>query len=397
MSNYHCIEVCRACQSDLLFEIYKKNDIPIAGIYTNQDNYVNIHSPITIMICEHCRLVQLKETIDSSVYTEYHFVGNSSSSYEFYLNQLARQLVEQFYLKEKDIFEIGASNGVLLKYLRRYGENNVFGIEPSIKLCEDAKGFDIHLDQGYFDRSYVNELNNKYDCVIIRHVLEHIDHLREVIFLISEILKDDGIVVVEVPSINEMVRKRNYSNVFHEHLNYFSEQTLNYLFTKIGFEPFFTKNVDIHGGAIFSVYKKAQDFIKVTNETAQVEIDEIISFFVESDQYYKDIRKIVLDLIEKGKTVHGFGASHRTFTILGYANLDKGHIPYIYDNNSLLHGKVLNGFGNVIVSPTFIQKFSPDAIVIFATSYEKEIREELKNKYGYKGEIISIRQEVVSK
>lgn len=392
MKKYHVSERCRLCGSTKLDELYYNESLPVAGIYLNShsDHHVNI--PLTVVICAHCELVQLKETIDPSIYKQYHFIGNSSASYENHLIWVARKLVEVFELENKRIFEIGASNGVLLKYLKDFGNNQVFGVEPSSKLCEDARKFGVNLTPQFFNKEYVNNSSEKYDCVIVRHVLEHIHELEEFVQLIAEILDKDGIVVVEVPSLDEMIFQKNYSNIFHEHLNYFSERTLNYLFSKASLVPAYTKYVDIHGGAIFAVYKKNEAEEIVSKEEKQLDSGKITSFFDSFDKYYASLGNKVSQMNVQNKVVHGFGASHRTFTILGCSNLTSDNIPYIYDSNPFLHGKTLNGVGSKIVSPQLIEEHSPDAIIIFATSYEKEISELLRNQYKYNGEIVSIKE-----
>lgn len=391
MKKYHVTEKCRLCGSTKLDELYHNKSLPVAGIYFDSYSEHHVNVPLTVVICDECGLVQLRETINPSIYEQYHFIGNSSLSYEQHLIWVARQLVEVFKLENKRIFEIGASNGVLLKYLKDFGNNQVFGVEPSRKLCEDARKFEVNLEPRFFNREYVNDSRTKYDCVIVRHVLEHIHELEEFVQLIGEVLEENGMVVVEVPSLNEMIVQKNYSNIFHEHLNYFSEQTLNYLFSKVSLTPVYMKCVDIHGGAIFGVYKKGERGNVFTKEGRQLDRSEIRSFFDAYDQYYTRLSDKVSRMNAQNKRVHGFGASHRTFTILGCSNLTNENIPYIYDSNPFLHGKTLNGIGSMIVSPQLIGEYSPDVIVIFATSYEREIIELLRNQYGYNRDILSIK------
>lgn len=388
MNTYKEIENCRFCGCPEWKEVFVQKNLPISGIYNSNNEHIQVTSPITVIECKKCNLVQLKETLNPQIYEQYHFVGNSAGGYEEYLKKLSNELIESFDVQNKSIFEIGASNGVFLKFLREEGNNEVQGIEPSKKLCQDAKKFNIDLEEDFFNKDYVKQHQDKFDVVIIRHVLEHINDLSEVIKSISEIIKQDGKIVVEVPDLNKMIEKKLFSNIFHEHLNYFSLKTLNNLFKEINFYPIYTTEVAIHGGAILAIYeKRANSKIDLDK---QVNIKKIENFFEESETYYQKIKNKIFYLMSEEKIIHGFGASHRTFSLMGNSCLNKKHIPYIYDNNVLLHNKYLNGSQSKIVSPSLIKQYQPDVIVIFATSYEKEISFELRNTYNFEGQILLV-------
>ena len=90
-------------------------------------------------------------------------------------------------LKNKDlrIIDIGCANGGLLEELKRLGYENVFGIDPSIKCVENVLKKNIKCEKGDIFKLPQKE---KFDCVILSHVLEHIRNLAEIIIEIKKIL-----------------------------------------------------------------------------------------------------------------------------------------------------------------------------------------------------------------
>lgn len=392
-SSYSLIDACRSCRGKDLVRLYAVDGTPVAGIYYDYAAVpVDVKAPMTLVFCQACGLMQLKETISPDIYRDYSFVGDSAAVYQEHLADVAAFLVEERKLSGKTVFEIGASNGILLKYLAEKGGNRVSGVEPSQKLCEYAAGIGIDVMQGYFNEAFVaQEKIGLFDCVIIRHVLEHIDDLNGMVHSVKSVMAPDGLLLVEVPDVEKIVNDNLFSNVFHEHLNYFSARSLNGLMARHGFHAVYQKNVEIHGGSLLLLYKIGTG----SSGAAASSLHHLGAFAEKARSYYEAIHDRVLALNRQGKVVHGYGASHRTFILLGNARLTEADIPVIYDSNSMLHGKRLNGFHMPVQPKEAITVNKPDALVIFATSYEKEITDYLKNECRFEGEIISLRYEAL--
>ena len=390
--NYHClINECRSCGSRNYFEFYEAEPVPVAGIYYyNESERLNIRAPLTLIYCQSCGLIQLKHTINPDIYIDYSFTGDSTASYQSYLKTVAGQLVNTWNIKNKPVYEVGASNGILLKYLSEMGNNRVEGVEPSQKLCDYAAGNGVNIKQGYFNKEFVAENDlGKFDCVIIRHVLEHIDDLNGMVNSLEKILAEDGILVIEVPDVEETFKNNLFSNIFHEHLNYFSFYSLSNLLIKYGFHVVYRCTVDIHGGSLFLVCKRGRE-----NTCGPSLISgKLEEFAADAADYYSHLNQKLTQENNLNKVIHGYGASHRTFLLMGQAQLNYRNVPVLYDNNSFLHNKRLNGIHSLVLPVESIS--TPDAIVIFAISYEEEIKNHLKNFCRFKGEIISLKFESV--
>lgn len=386
---------CRSCKSDNVEQLYKMHDIPVAGIYYDSiDEPLDINAPMTLSMCRSCGLMQLSETIDPCIYDDYNFAGSTMPTYAQHLKRTAEMLVNRMGIREKEVFEVGASDGLLLKYLSEMGNNKVSGIEPSMKLCRVAETFGINVTQGYFNKNFIDKNDHKYDCIIIRHVLEHIDDLNDMVFSLAGVLKTNGILLIEVPDAEEILRKRLYSNIFHEHLNYFSKASLNNLLSRYGLRNIHTEKVDIHGGSFLSVYSfgKLEEAVSFYNSH---DLIPMMEFSKDIEMYYAQLGSKIKSMQSLGKKVLGYGASHRTFVILGNAGLKKENIPIIFDINPFLHHRYMNGFHSLVSPVEKIAYYKPDVVVVFASSYEQEIVNELRGKYNYDKEILSIRSEVI--
>lgn len=389
---YNDVTRCRSCGGEKFRELQTSPNMPIAGIYYDKAP-VNVNAPIHLIQCETCGLVQLREAIRPSIYEDYSFIGNSSLGYKSHLQSVAQMLIDRYGLKNKRIYEIGASNGVLLELLSEMGDNDVTGVEPSSKLCNDASERGITIHNAFFCEQYARDSRlPKQDCVVIRHVLEHIEELNDVIRGVSHILKPDGVLLIEVPDFAQTVQNRIYSNIFHEHQNYFTRETMNTLLSSHGFHSEESLDADIHGGAFLTVYRHGEA-VTQTAFSAGIEPSAVTRFVKDSVHYYSRLSRMIHSYTEHFKIVHGYGGSHRTFILMGNAELSGDDVPFIYDGNPFLHGRKLNGFHSEVISPERLHHHQPDAIVVFATSYHNEIVRDLREKYDYQGEILSAQAE----
>lgn len=120
----------------------------------------------------------------------------------------------------KKIFEIGCSEGILLRELENLG-HEALGSECNLPVAEEGmKALGVKIRIGLFEdialpRSY-------YDVVASFHTIEHITDLGRTFTKIVDILKPDGLVFVEVP-----VGADDYAN--RDHVQFFSDESLKRL------------------------------------------------------------------------------------------------------------------------------------------------------------------------
>ncbi|MBA2942393.1 methyltransferase domain-containing protein [Paenibacillus sp. CGMCC 1.16610] len=395
-NEFHSIDNCRSCGNETFREIYQVDPIPVAGMYANIDDFTEgINIPITLILCENCNLVQLKETVNPEIYSNYSFAGSTTPTYKNYLSDLAKHLVEQKGTNNKKVLEVGAGDGTFLQHLKSYGHNDVLGVEPSTQLCVFSREKGIPMINNFFNKEFLNQSEiGKYDLVIVRHVLEHIDNLEEMINCLKFVLKPEGLLVVEVPDFDATLKFNLFSNIFHEHLNYFTIESISSLLSRHNFSIDYTERVNIHGGSILLYLKNGSD--TSISESHNIDLLKINLFSNNAMKYFNAIKREIEKLIDSNKIVHGFGASHRTFLLMANAKLSSIEVPILYDNNTFLHNKKLLGLNASVYPVDRLNKNEhPDAIVIFATSYENEIIELLRQEYGFNGEIVSLKYEVL--
>ena len=198
---------CKVCDSD------KYNKIgEIKGIWKENKN---------VYQCEKCFLYFIESPTDEEIYllykNEYHNsiknkifeVAKSKMRYARCLNQF-NFIKNSINCDNKKVCEIGAFDGLLLNIFKNNG-CKVFGYELNDRAREYAKKkYNIDLKPNFL------EDNQKYDIIILSHVIEHFKEPKEILLKIKSMLNDNGFIYIEVPNspiINQSKNQCSYGTL----------------------------------------------------------------------------------------------------------------------------------------------------------------------------------------
>lgn len=112
----------------------------------------------------------------------------------------------------------------------------VLGLEPSkTRSGFGQKTYHIPVVHQYIENFSTEE---KFDVIILRHLLEHIENPRTILKKVKSFLKPDGLLVIIAPNINCIGRyafRKNWAWILPWHLHFYTPKTLTSLLTKVGF------------------------------------------------------------------------------------------------------------------------------------------------------------------
>jgi 2-polyprenyl-3-methyl-5-hydroxy-6-metoxy-1,4-benzoquinol methylase len=166
----------------------------------------------TYVKCLDCKLIyqnprpKYDEIFLRDAYGEYEGYFPDYVYDEKILNGFDKEVNEilKFDKKKTGILEIGPAMGDFLKVSQKYYSNCV-GVEVAENMAEYVKSqLKIHVYIGSYIDVYFNE---KYSCVHMSHVIEHIPNPKEWLSKTKNILDDQGILVVNVPNMNSLPRR----------------------------------------------------------------------------------------------------------------------------------------------------------------------------------------------
>ena len=157
------------------------------------------------------------------------------------------------------------------------------------------------------------------------------------------------------------IDKNGFDNIVHEHLEYYSLYSLEYLLSRHDLEVFDLELNDLYGGSIrtYIKHKKCKKF----NEHSSVENlrqEELKDRFYDIKTYLdyasrvENLKKELLAFIKQeqdsGKTVYCYGASTKGNTILQYFDINNELIEKVVDRDQRKFGKYTVGTNLMVIS-----------------------------------------------
>ena len=154
------------------------------------------------------------------------------------LKETVKRFKNIYNFKKKTVLEIGPGVSPIFSYLRK--EVNLFYVkEENIKYVEYLKKKYKEINFPNFSENQM--LNNKFDCIIMIHVFEHIEDPIYFLKDVKKLLKKGGSMLIIVPNLNDIYSselsddvKKNYKKfMFHTaHKFYYTMKSLKTLFQK---------------------------------------------------------------------------------------------------------------------------------------------------------------------
>lgn len=212
-------------------------------------------SVFNVCLCKKCGLVCLNPRMNEQEYMGKFYQNYRRDLFGSYLaepvsqDELQKRATESpfprkvlddlkpYLSKESRILEIGSGAGEVLIFLKQNGFNNVAGIEPVREDCqrlEKLYGIECYA-QSFSEFAATNDSKRKFDCVILKHVVEHFVEPGRALRAISTLMTEKSILYIVTPDLYRF--KNPFSQFCVPHTFYFSPATLETLLKKYGFNP----------------------------------------------------------------------------------------------------------------------------------------------------------------
>ena len=163
----------------------------------------------------------------------------------------------------KNVLEIGCGTGGILSFFQSI-KCDVTGVDYENDHLEFARKKNIKTFSDY------KNIDKKFDIVILSHVLEHLVEPDEVLNNCKKLLKKNGLIYIEVPSIESIPKHYDYnlSNYLHiAHVTHFTKNTfINFINLK-GFE---IKYIDNNIHAVISHGDTIEKVVNNYNNTKKI-------------------------------------------------------------------------------------------------------------------------------
>ncbi len=403
---------CRACHKRKLVQVLDLGKTPPANAFLNPVNPPNgghganpvklRHGaskeqwfPLQVNLCKNCGMVQLAHVVDPKLLFEnYVYVSSTSPVFVGHFEYLAKKIIKQLKLpKNSLIIDIGSNDGILLKPFKKRGMR-VLGIEPAKNIAKRANQDGIPTKAEFFSIKLAKKIVSEYsqaDLITATNVFAHIDNLDEVVEGVKILLKPEGVFLIEVAYLGDLVKKNLFDTVYHEHLCYWGVKPLKVLIDRLGMKIFKVQHVATHGGSIrvltklggagWPVMSSVGRFVDQEKRVGLRNLATYRTMTRKLQQNKRSLNQLLLKLEGRGKTIVGFGAPAKSTTLLNYFKIGKDVLDYIVDDSPYKQGLYTPGTHIPVVEPlrlyqdkqSLLLRSKPDYVLILAWNFAESI------------------------
>jgi SAM-dependent methyltransferase len=280
-------------------------------------------------------------------------------------------ILKRFLKPSGSMLDIGCGSARLLNLLKQSGFHQIRGLDQSPVAAQIARSkYGIEVEQGnIFD--YKGQV---FDLVSACHVLEHVVDLCGFLRRVYSLVRENGLVYLEVPDVSQFDRfidpsspdewiylRDLFTHFTPEHVNFFSPVSLRNFMTRFGFEEVLCESDPL--GVLVSVWRRRAMQVDTSSESV------LLRYAAESLSAQSAATQILEQLAKSGEEVLVWGAGLHTQRLLASGPLARVRIRAFVDSDPTYSGAFMGG--RPIITPDEIHSL-PGCLPILISSWKAQ-------------------------
>lgn len=327
-------------------------------------------------------LVSVTNPVDPKIqYTdEYAHRASESKTMRKAFKDIANKIKKRF--NPKIIMEIGSNDGVFIK---NFSKKNVIAVEPCKNLAiitkKNFKTYSEFWTQKLAKKIF--KFSKKADIIFSANTISHIPNIKESFHAINFSLSDNGVLIIEDPSLFSVIKNTSYDQFYDEHVYVFSALAISNVVKDSNLRLFDAERISTHGGSLRyyickenAKYKPSKRLIQIIRSEKKIRLNKY-STFQKFSKRVKKSKKNLIDLFKKlkikNKKIISYGATYKSTTIFNYCKIGWQYLDYVTDTTKNKQGKFTPGQHLPIISPEKGMTDSVDYAFLGAWNFKNEI------------------------
>ena len=320
-----------------------------------------------LLFCSDCSHASLSNIIDVEyIYDENNYLTNTIGSAG------AVQCLDNFYefikkntqnLAFDSVIDIGGNDGYLLKLFS--DKKRKINIDPNAKSIEGVEDYKMFFEN--IGSNFLNQFEKK--LIVSSHTFEHVAEPVELINNIAKVVKKNEMFIIQLPSIEKLVQHKKFEQLCHQHLNYFSKNSLFKVFESMGLKILDCDYDEAHFGTIRIAGIKDENMGLTIDNNNALSLEKLQGSF----KQYKTYMSVINENIISTKNINGYGAGLMV-PVLYYFLPALKKLNKIYDENKSKNGKRFINLNVEIINPSHNCDFSTQDIVITSVTTKSAAR-----------------------
>jgi quercetin dioxygenase-like cupin family protein/2-polyprenyl-3-methyl-5-hydroxy-6-metoxy-1,4-benzoquinol methylase len=386
---------CQLCGSNNLFLVLDLGNQPICNALVSDASKIEKLYPLKLYVCKDCWLVQIENIAPKSEVfgANYNYLSGASKPLVEYFQTLAEKIYLD-YMNEGDlIVDIGGNDGTFLKSFStsrlQYSGARVLNVEPTPEPANIARANGIETLERFFTKAVAEEIG-KAKVVTAFNVLAHCEDVHDFLEGVRTMMTEDSVFISQSHYLPALIEQLEYDTIYHEHLRYYTLNTLNRLFKMHGLYINYAEINDIYGGSIIVYASKELCSPRLLCEGKYEKIETYIDFAKQVETNRQKLIDYLFNLKSRDKKIVGIGAPMKASTMLNYCNIGPETLDYIAEVNPLKIGMFSPGTHIPIIDESFMlqtYEMQADYALILSWNFADEVAHKLREK-GFKGGFI---------
>lgn len=340
------------------------------------------HAPVPLDLCRcqspTCGLVQLAHTTPAAWMYQHHYWYRSgvNESMVAELHDVVEGALKFVDLPPHAIVvDIGANDGTLLQQydtLTHARKLTKVAFEPARNLFEVLRPHTTVLMPEFFKVERPWNADAKARVVTSIAMFYDLEDPHEFVHDVGKILHQDGIWVIQQSYLPLMLAAGDYTNICHEHVEYYHLQPLEALLDAHDMEVVAVEARAINGGS-FRTYVQWKGAREVQPSVAAYREEERLLFdtpglyqnFADRvAQVQRQLKAVVQSCVVQGATIDLYGASTKSQVMLQACGLDGRVIRQAWERSPEKWGRYVGTSGIPMVSEVDARKEPPQVLLM---------------------------------